>query len=71
MKKTRWSQIVIVIVIVLLSLPLLINLCYCWESNCTILHSPSAWATFWATYLFVYYDLFYMEDFKGDAKTME
>ena len=48
MKKYR---LIIVIVIVLLFLPLLINLCCCWESNCTALHYPSAWATFWATYL--------------------
>lgn len=47
--KKYW--LIIVIVVVLLFLPLLINLCYYWESNCTALHTPSAWATFWATYL--------------------
>lgn len=45
-KKYWW-----VIIIGLLILPLLINACYLLESDCSILHTPSAWATFWATYL--------------------
>lgn len=47
-KKYWW---LLVIVSFLLFLPIIINLCYNWESNCSALHAPSAWATFWATYL--------------------
>lgn len=42
---------VLIIVFVLLLLPLFINYCYSWGTDCSILHKPSAWATFWATYL--------------------
>lgn len=45
-KKYWW-----VIIIELLILPLLINAGYLFESDYSILHAPSAWATFWATYL--------------------
>ena len=45
-KKYWW-----VIIIGLLILPLLINAGYLFESEYSILHAPSAWATFWATYL--------------------
>ncbi len=48
LKKYWW---LILVVVFLLFLPLLINLCYLWESNSTALHAPSDWATFWATYL--------------------
>ena len=48
LKKYMWF---IVIAVLLLLLPLLINLCYLWESSYNVLHSPSAWTTFWATYL--------------------
>lgn len=51
MKWIKKYWLIVVIVVVLLFLPLLINLCYYWRSNCTVLHAPSAWATFWATYL--------------------
>ena len=47
-KKHMWF---IVISVLLLLLPLLINLCYLWESSYNVLHAPSAWTTFWATYL--------------------
>lgn len=47
-KKYWW---LLIIVIVLLFLPLLINLCYYLESDCSALHAPSAWTSFWATYL--------------------
>lgn len=47
--KKYW--LIILIVAVLLFLPLFVNLCYYWESDYTALHAPSAWATFWATYL--------------------
>ena len=40
-----------IIIIGLLILPLLINAGYLFESEYSILHAPSAWATFWATYL--------------------
>lgn len=46
MKKYWW-----IIIIGLLILPLLINAGYLFESEYSILHAPSAWATFWATYL--------------------
>ena len=45
-KKYWW-----VIIIGLLILPLLINAGYLFESEYSILHAPSAWTTFWATYL--------------------
>lgn len=48
LKKYMWF---IVISVLLLLLPLLINLCYLWESSYNVLHAPSAWTTFWATYL--------------------
>ena len=45
-------KIVIIIFILILSImPLIINALYNWETNCKILHSPSPWTTFWATYL--------------------
>lgn len=47
--KKYWS--ILAMVVFLLVLPLLINLCYRLESDCSELHAPSAWATFWATYL--------------------
>lgn len=47
--KKYWS--ILAMVGFLLVLPLLINLCYRLESDCSELHAPSAWATFWATYL--------------------
>ena len=47
--KKYWS--ILAMVVFLLVLPLLINLCYRLESDCSELHTPSAWATFWATYL--------------------
>ncbi len=40
-----------ILVIILAFLPLLINSCYYWKSDCSVLHAPSAWASFWATYL--------------------
>ena len=45
-KKYWW-----VIIIGLLILPLLINVGYLFETEYSILHAPSAWTTFWATYL--------------------
>lgn len=48
LKKYWW---LLIIVILLLFLPLLVNLCYYWESDCSALHAPSAWTSFWATYL--------------------
>lgn len=47
--KKYW--LIFIVVALLLLLPLLINLCYNWESDCAALHAPTAWATFWATYL--------------------
>lgn len=47
--KTYW--LILAMVVFLLILPLQINLCYRLESDCSELHAPSAWATFWATYL--------------------
>lgn len=47
--KKYWA--ILAMVVFLLVLPLLINLCYRLESDCSELHAPSAWATFWATYL--------------------
>lgn len=47
-KKYLW---IIIIVVFLCILPLLINLCYLYETNYCILHEPSSWATFWATYI--------------------
>lgn len=42
---------IVIIVVVLCILPLLINLCYLYETNYYVLHEPSSWATFWATYI--------------------
>lgn len=39
------------IIVILLALPIVINSFYLLKTNCTILHTPSPWATFWATYL--------------------
>lgn len=47
-KRYLW---IIIIVVFLCILPLLINLCYLYETNYCILHAPSSWATFWATYI--------------------
>lgn len=43
--------VLVVVAIFLLLLPLLINAGYLFESEYSILHAPSAWATFWATYI--------------------
>ena len=51
MKNNRIYWIVIAVGLCLLILPLLINSCYLWETNIHILHSPSPWTSFWATYL--------------------
>ena len=48
LKKIWW---ILITVFVLLILPLFINYCYSWNTNCFILHPPSGWTTFWATYL--------------------
>lgn len=39
------------LIILLIFLPLIINLCYKWETEYEILQYPSSWAIFWATYL--------------------
>lgn len=53
---TEWREkyhkiIIFLFIILLLCLPVLINYCYKWETDCKFLQSPSPWATFWATYL--------------------
>ena len=35
----------------MLYLPIIINLCYHWETEYIVLQKPTSWATFWATYL--------------------
>lgn len=47
--KRNWG--ILSIIVILLFLPLLINLCYLCKTCYPILHAPSAWTTFWATYL--------------------
>lgn len=42
---------VLMVVILLLILPLLINLCYYFETDYYAMHAPSAWTSFWATYI--------------------
>lgn len=43
--------LIVIFIILLLCLPVLINYCYKWETDCKFLQSPSPWATYWATYL--------------------
>ena len=42
---------VFLVIIFLLNLPVLINYCYEWETDCKVLQLPTPWAIFWATYL--------------------
>ncbi len=55
-KFTEWIRkhhkfVVFILIIFLLFLPLIINWLYKWETDCKVLHSPSSWAIYWATYL--------------------
>lgn len=49
--RLRHNLWVLIIVFILLILPLFINYCYSWTTDCWVLYKPSGWATFWATYL--------------------
>lgn len=49
--KKHWRVVFIIDLIFMSVLPIVINACYLVETNCTILHKPSPWTTFWATYI--------------------
>lgn len=49
--RLRHNLWVLIIVFILLILPLFINYCYSWTTDCWILYKPSDWTTFWATYI--------------------
>ena len=51
MKWLKKYWVLVIVAMLLLILPFLINVGYLFESEYRILHAPSSWATFWATYL--------------------
>lgn len=51
MKINKPKYNIIILILLLLCLPIIINLCYYWETEYIVLQKPSSWATFWATYL--------------------
>lgn len=51
MNKKKQYIWIFIIVVTLIVLPLLINVCYLWRTDCGVLFTPSAWTSFWATYL--------------------
>lgn len=44
------KSLIIIDLVFLLFLPIGINACYLWKTNCSILYEPSEWAKLWATY---------------------
>lgn len=49
--KQHISIVVIIVIAITLLLPLGINAAYLVETDCSILHKPSEWTTFWGSYL--------------------
>ena len=49
--KKHIALIITIVLIIALILPLGINALYLISTDCEVLHAPSAWTTFWATYL--------------------
>lgn len=45
--KQHISIVVIIVIAITLLLPLGINAAYLVETDCSILHKPSEWTTFW------------------------